>query len=140
MNADLIAAGLSPFEPEAAAIQAGRIMLEKIEELAAARADFSFETTLSGKGYARMIKEWRQIGYFVRLVFLRLDKPETSIQRVATRVASGGHHVPDDVVRRRYHAGLVNFETIYKPIVSEWRYYGNVKQPRILLGRGSNED
>lgn len=123
VNADLIAAGLSPFNPEQAAIKAGRLMLEELAELAQRGEDFAFETTLSGRAYVRMIRQWRQQGYRVKLIFLMLNRPEEAIARVTQRVAQGGHFVPDELVRRRFAAGLRNFKTLYCQEVDDWFLY-----------------
>lgn len=137
VNADLIAAGLSPFAPEAAAFQAGRLMLAEIESHVLARRTFAFETTLSGLVYARKIKTWRALGYAVELHFLSLPDSQTAKQRVALRVAQGGHSIPDDVIERRFEAGLENFEMIYKRLVDHWfKYDASVTPPR-LLGEGT---
>ena len=104
INADLIAAGFSPFQPEVAAIKAARMMLAEISGHAERGDSFAFETTLSGRGYVRMIRAWRKQDYFVKLIFLSLASSEEAIIRVAARVAQGGHHVPDEVVRRRFLA------------------------------------
>lgn len=133
INADLIAAGLSPFNPEVAAIQAGRIMLTEIAEKAAKRASFAFETTLSGHGYARHIVEWRDCGYRVELFFLSLDTPETAISRVKSRVEQGGHNVPEATIRRRFASGLANFHHLYKPLVDAWMLYDNSGNEPIRL-------
>ena len=109
INADLIAAGLSPFQPESAALRAGRIMLEEIAMRSARGDSFAFETTLSGKGYLRHIAQWRASGYRASLIFLGLPDAETAIRRVAWRVQQGGHHIPDAVIRRRFVKGLANF-------------------------------
>jgi predicted ABC-type ATPase len=105
VNADLIAAGLSPFRPDLIAIRAGRLMLNQIHEHASKGDSFSFETTLSGRGYARMIPRWQEQGYQVKLFFLRLPTPEMAIIRVKQRVLEGGHNVPEAVIRRRFHSG-----------------------------------
>lgn len=123
VNADLIAAGLSPFNPEKAAVKAGRLMLELLTELTQRGENFAFETTLSGRSYVRMIRQWRQQGFRVRLIFLTLASPEEAIARVAQRVAQGGHFVPDEIVRRRFAAGLRNFKTIYCHEVDDWFLY-----------------
>src|SRR5262249_18804852 len=102
VNADMIAAGLSPFDPASAALRAGRLMLEEIRRLAAARADFAFETTLSGRTYESMLQDFRNQGYFIYLYFLWLPAAEMNVERVANRVREGGHDVPEDDVRRRY--------------------------------------
>lgn len=132
INADLIAAGLSPFNPDIAAIQAGRLMLSEISEKAAKRQSFAFETTLSGHGYARHIVEWHRAGYRVELFFLSLDSPETAIARVEARVEQGGHNVPEATIRRRFASGIDNFHRFYKPLVDTWMHYdnsGNVPTP-----------
>lgn len=136
INADLIAAGLSPFAPEAAAVQAGKIMLERINSCAARGENFAIETTLSGKNYARDIPRWQESGYVVKLFFLRLPSPEIAIERVKNRVALGGHHIPDDVIRRRFTAGLENFEHLYKPLVDEWFLYDNTNIAPKLIDKG----
>ena len=133
INADLIAAGLSPFNPDIAAIQAGRIMLAEIAEKATKRESFAFETTLSGHGYARHIVEWRKAGYQVELFFLSLDTPETAIARVEARVEQGGHNVPEETIRRRFASGIENFHRIYKPLVDTWMHYDNSGNEPIPL-------
>ncbi len=138
VNADLIAAGLSPFQPETAAVRAGRIMLERITEHASRGISFAFETTLSGRGYARLIPQWRHSGYIVKLFFLQLPNPEMAIARVRQRVRGGGHNVPETVVHRRFHAGLKNFYDVYKPLVSEWSVFDNSGPEPILLAEGAN--
>lgn len=120
INADLIAAGLSPFAPDAAALRAGRLMLEEIRRHVAASDSFAFETTLAGRSYASMMKQWRALGYRISLVFLKLDSPELAITRVAERVRQGGHHIPEPVIRRRFAAGLRNFSDLYAPLVDAW--------------------
>lgn len=138
VNADLIAAGLSPFQPSVAMIKAGRIMLEQIHEHAVRGESFAFETTLSGRSYLRKIREWRRQGYQVKLFFLSLGEPEEAIARVKARVAHGGHNVPDDVVRRRFALGLHNFKTIYRSEVDVWRWYDNSGEEPKLIDEGTN--
>lgn len=133
INADLIAEGLSPFNPEAAAIRAGRLMLEEIERHVALGQSFALETTLSGLGYARQIPEWQHIGYRVELIFLALRTSEMAVKRVVLRVAQGGHNIPEAVIRRRYNAGLRNLEQIYKPLVDSWLHYDNSGLVPLLL-------
>lgn len=120
INADLIAAGLAPFAPQTAAIAAGRVMLQMIDDCVTRRESFAFETTLSGLGYARKIQLWRSLGFRVELFFLKLPSAELAVSRVAKRVEQGGHHVPSDVVARRFKSGLANFETTYQNIVDSW--------------------
>ena len=136
INADLIAAGLSPFRPDLTALRAGRLMLSMIRDYVRRGESFAFETTLSGRSYARLIPHWREQGYSVELFFLRLSRPEIAIARVKQRVAEGGHDVPEPVIRRRFHAGLRNFEHIYKGLVDEWAVYDNSGDEPVLLEEG----
>jgi len=138
VNVDLIAAGLSPFDPDRAAIRAGRIMLSEIERRVRKGESFAFETTLSGHAYARVIPAWRNAGYRVKLIFLSLPSPELAIARVAARVAQGGHHVANTVVRRRFHSGLRNFQDIYMKLVDEWWWYDNAEDTPKLISTGVN--
>lgn len=139
INADLIAAGISPFRPEAAAMRAGRLMLEEIAACIEQGDSFAFETTLSGRSYAMQIPKWRDAGYTVDLVFLRLRSVRLAISRVKMRVIQGGHHIPASVVRRRFHLGLQNFHDLYCPIVNRWRLFDNSEQSPQLLDMGENE-
>ncbi len=123
INADLIAAGLNPLQPESEAMQAGRLMLRMIDERVRRGDSFALETTLSGKGYARMIPKWQEQGYRVALFFLRLPMPEMSITRVRLRVLAGGHNIPEAVIRRRFPSGWSNFNSIYRDIVDDWAVY-----------------
>ena len=123
VNADMIAAGLNPFEPERSAVAAGRLMLRLIDDYVRKGETFAFETTLSGRSYARMIPSWQAQGYRVRLYFLSLPSPEMAISRVGNRVVEGGHDVPAEVVRRRFHAGMRNFQLIYRDLVDAWDLY-----------------
>lgn len=125
INADLIAAGIAPFAPETASLRAGRLMLQELTRHFIARTSFAFETTLSGRGYLRLIDEWQKAGYRVKLIFLELASAEEAIARVAQRVKQGGHHIPEDVIRRRFVAGKNNFKQLYAPIVDAWALYDN---------------
>ena len=138
VNVDLIAAGLSPFNPQRAAIQAGKIMLSEIKRRVRKGESFAFETTLSGHIYARWIPQWRRDGYRVRLIFLSLPDAEMAIERVAARVAQGGHHVANADVRRRFDSGLSNFQDIYTNLVDEWWWYDNSGPTLRLLSTGVN--
>ena len=137
INADLIAAGLSPFRPDLAAVRAGRLMLSMIREYASKGESFAFETTLSGRGYARLIPHWREQGYWIKLFILQLPTPEMAIARVRQRVLQGGHDVPEQTIRRRFHAGLRDFESIYRDMVDEWVVYDNRGDTPMLLAEGS---
>jgi len=138
INVDLIAAGLSPFDPDRAAIQAGRLMLSEIQRRVRKRESFAFETTLSGHVYARMIPEWRTRGYRVRLIFLGLPNPDMAIARVAMRVAQGGHDVSSIIIRRRFDAGLRNFQGIYMHLADNWEWYDNSGNTPQLISAGVN--
>lgn len=133
VNADLIAAGLSPFAPDQATYEAGRIMLNRLRELAAQRADFSFETTLSGRAYAPLLKEMRAAGYRIWMDFLWIPELSITQQRVKQRVAKGGHDIPDSVQQRRFHLGVRNLATLYRPLLDKWRLYDNThEQPQLV--------
>ena len=133
VNADLIAAGLAPFAPETAAVQAGRLMLQELARHFAARENFAFETTLAGRGYVHHIRAWQAAGYRVKLIFLQLDSPEEAIARVAQRVRQGGHAIPEATIRRRFAAGLENFQRLYAPLVDAWALYDNAGATPVLL-------
>lgn len=136
VNADLIAAGLSPFAPELVAVRAGRIMLDQIHEHVRKGESFAFETTMSGRIYLQLIPLWQAQGYIVKLFFLQLPSSEMAVARVRQRVAAGGHDVPEEVIRRRFDAGLRNFEQLYKPLVDEWVLYDNSGEEPIRLDEG----
>ncbi len=137
INADLIAAGLSPFRPEQAAIKAGRLMLREMAEHEARGESFAFETTLAGTRYARSIPRWQKAGYHVTLIFLSLPNSEMAIARVAERVRQGGHSVPVTVIRRRFAVGRRNFDRLYRNLVDDWVEYDNSDtEPRIIDWKG----
>ena len=125
VNADVIAQGLSGFAPENSAFEAGRIMLRRLKQLARKKKSFAFETTLASRSFAPWLREQKSSGYILTLVFLWLSSPELAQQRVRERVRLGGHHVPDDVVKRRYEVGLKNFFSLYKPVADTWTFYDN---------------
>lgn len=133
VNADLIAAGLAPFAPESAAVQAGRLMLRELARHFAARENFALETTLSGRAYLRMIRQWQAAGYKVKVIFFQLQNVDKAIARVAKRVAQGGHDIPEAVIRRRFAAGRANFEKLYAPLVDAWALYDNTGNVPVLL-------
>ena len=133
INADLIAAGLAPFNPESASFKAGRLMIAEIEECVDAGHSFAFETTLSGMSYLKKIDGWRACGYQVKLWFLSLPNEQIAVSRVARRVIQGGHNIPDDVIRRRFKAGLENFHQHYKQAVDSWAFYDSSgMRPRLI--------
>lgn len=133
VNADLIAAGLSPFKPEVVAMQAGKLMLKAMDEHIRKQESFVFETTLAGKIYARKISQWQALGYHVSLLFLRLHNVEIAIDRVAERVKQGGHYIAEDVIKRRYLSGWINFQNLYAPLVNDWAVYDNSEEQTILI-------
>jgi predicted ABC-type ATPase len=140
INADLIAAGLSPFDPDSAAMRAGRLMLEETDACAKRGESFALETTLAGKGYARRIPAWRAKGYHVTLYFLSLPDAATAVARVAERVRQGGHDIPEVVIRRRFEAGLRNLEGLYKPLVDAWAVYDNAGPAPVLVEQSETGD
>lgn len=139
VNADLIASGLSPFQPEMSAVRSGRIMLEEIHNHVRAGHSFAFETTLSGRLYARWIPRWRRQGYRVKMLYLRLASAELALARVGARILQGGHGVPGDVVVRRFASGWRNFERIYKPLVDAWVLYDNSGDAPVRIEAGGRE-
>ena len=138
INVDLIAAGISPFDPGRAAIRAGRLMLAEIRQRVQNNESFAFETTLSGLSYARLIPRWQDAGYGVKLIFLSLPTPELAIARVAVRVAQGGHAVTEAIIRRRFDNGLRNFKEIYLDLVDRWEWYDNSGSTPQLISAGAN--
>jgi predicted ABC-type ATPase len=132
INADLIAAGLSPFNPDLAAFKAGRIMLREIEAISLSGHNFAFETTLSGVHYLTQIKLWQNLGYTVKLWFIKLSTTELAIERVKSRVEQGGHDIPQATILRRFTSGLKNLEK-FKLIVDSWVIYdGDVVIPKLI--------
>lgn len=143
VNADVIARGLSGFNSEAAAFEAGRIMLQRLRQLAQARASFALETTLASRTFAPWIAELCATGYAFDLMFFWLPTAETAVARVQDRVRGGGHNVPEETIRRRYRAGLRNFFQLYRPLTATWRFYDNSHPPgpRLLAsGVGPREE
>ncbi|MFA5555489.1 MAG: zeta toxin family protein [Flavobacteriaceae bacterium] len=133
VNADEIAKGLSPFQPEKVAFEAGRIMLGRINELLKNNENFAFETTLSTKSYKNKIKEAQQKGYTVILLFFWLQSIELAKERVKTRVSEGGHNIEPEVIERRYIKGIKNLFDIYLPIVDGAFIFDNSEQKHELL-------
>ena len=126
VNVDLIANGLSPFDPERAALRAGRIMLDQIHSLGNRGQDFGFETTLSGKSYLRLLEELKQKkGYNIHLFFLWISSVKLALERIELRVQQGGHDIPEAVVRRRFNKGISNFFQFYRPVVDRWIIFNN---------------
>ena len=139
INVDLIAAGLSPFDPARASIRAGRLLLEEIKRRVRRADSFAFETTLSGRNYARMIPGWRASGYQVKLIFLTLPSADLAVARVAARVAQGGHDVAEAVIRRRFESGFRTFKNLYRRLVDSWILYdsSDILLQHIAAGENS---
>ncbi len=136
VNADEIARGLSPFNPEDVAIEAGRLMLQRIELLLEREASFSIETTLATKSYINLVRRAQAKGYQVKILFFWLNSPELAIQRVAERVAKGGHNIPEPIIRRRYASGIKNLFNLFMSEVDYWDIYDNSKYPRKQIACG----
>jgi len=133
VNADVIASGLSAFEPERVAIDAGRVMLRRLRDLSNKRESFAFESTLAARSYAPWLKQLRDVGYEVHLLFVWLHSAELAIERVAERVRRGGHFIGPDKVRRRYQRGIRNLLDLYIPIADTWAIYDNSQHGSPLL-------
>lgn len=136
VNADEIAKGLSPFNPEEVAIEAGKLMLRRINLLLSRHATFAIETTLATKSYKNLVKTAQASGYQVVLLFFWLSSPEMAEERVMQRVLSGGHNIPKDVIHRRYWAGLRNLFEIFVPVVDLWSLYDNADEARVIVKNG----
>lgn len=136
INADLIAAGLSPLAPERAALSAARLMLAEIDRLMAAREDFAFESTLSGRTYVSRLEHLKAIGYHLEIVYLRVASPRLLLKRIAARVRQGGHTVPKADVLRRFTRSQHNFDTVYRPLADAWAMYENSGAKPILVAQG----
>ena len=139
VNADEIARGLSPFQPEKVALEAGRIMLQRIDELLKKLEDFAIETTLSTRSYVQTIKKAKEKGYNVTLVYFWLNSPQLAIARVKRRVTEGGHDIPEEVIRRRYKKGIHNLFKLFIPICDYWILIDNSQKPYILVAEGQED-
>lgn len=133
INADLIAQGLSPFAPDAAAFQAGRLMLKEIDRFAEQRVDFGIESTLSGTSYLNLIRRLRTQGYAVHIFFLWVPNVDLSLSRIRDRVLEGGHNVPEPVVRRRYERSIKNFLRVYRHEADTWNLFDNSERVPLLV-------
>ena len=140
VNADEIARGLSPFNSESVAIEAGRLMLSRIEELIERDESFSIETTLATKSYINLVRRAQAKGYNVRVLFFWLNSPELALQRVAERVEKGGHNIPADVIRRRYVAGIRNLFRLFMREVDYWEIYDNSEYPAVQIATGGKNE
>ncbi len=139
VNADEIARGLSPFQPETVSFQAGRIMLNRIKELLREGKDFGFETTLSTKSYVPLLKDAKGKGYTIVLIYFWLESVELAKRRVLERVNKGGHNVPSDIIERRYNRGLTNFFHLYQALAQRWIIYDNSKATPLPIAKGEGQ-
>lgn len=139
INADLIAAGLSPLAPARAMRPAGRLVLRELKRLTEARESFALESTLSGRTYIDHVKQWKSIGYHIAMVFLQLDAPELSVNRIATRVVQGGHHVPTEDALRRFDRCSNNFETNYRPLADVWSVFNSSNLDPMLVAHSAKQ-
>jgi predicted ABC-type ATPase len=135
INADLIAAGLSPFSPRTVALKAGKLVLEQIHRFAAKGIDFAFETTLSGKLYVNLLKSLKAKGYRIHLFFLWIPSSGLAISRIKNRVAEGGHDVPAEDVIRRFNRSIANFFRLYQPLSDSWLLFNNAESNPILIAQ-----
>ena len=135
-NADEIARGLSPFNPESVAIEAGRLMLKRMNYLLAKNESFSIESTLATRSYYRLIEKAHQQGYEITLLYFWLKSPEQALERVAERVSKGGHNIPKDIVIRKFYEGIDNLFNIYMPLVDSWLLVDNSVTPRSIIATG----
>ena len=136
VNADEIARGLSPLDPDSMAIEAGKLMKARAEQLLEGEENFAMETTLSARTYIKLIKRAREKGFRVQLIFFWLKSPETAITRVAQRVQEGGHNVPQNVIIRRYYTGLNNLFNLFMPIVDVWMLFDNSDMQKVMIATG----
>jgi predicted ABC-type ATPase len=133
LNADLIARGISPFNPESVALEAGKLFLKRMDTIVSNKESFAFETTLSGLNYIDRIRNWKKTGYEIILYFLKLPSEEMALKRVQTRVSEGGHNVPENVIIRRFHRGWINLQKHYKHMVDDWVVFDNSGDIPLIL-------
>ena len=133
INADLIAQGLSPFRPNKVAVEAGRLMIQHINDCVKRNEPFAFETTLSGKGYIKKIKDWKAKQYEIIIYYLKVPSVEFAIERVKLRVAQGGHNVPEQDIIRRFGRSWINFQQIYKSLADSWIVFDTSGNQPIIL-------
>ncbi len=138
VNADLIAQGLSPFDPNKAALTAGKLVVQQIQDFARQGVDFGFETTLSGRSYVKYLKKFSVQGYQLHLFFLWIPTADLALSRIKERVFEGGHHVPEDDVRRRFSRSLSNFFSLYNPLFTSWMIFNNTGIRPALIAKAKN--
>lgn len=140
VNSDEFAKGLSPFDPSKAAIQASKYMLMKINYLLKKKADFAIETTLATRTLHKTVKKAQEAGYTVTLLYFWLNSPELAVERVRARVEAGGHNIPEETVRRRYHTGIYYFFNLYAPICERWILADNSQIPFRVIAEGTGNE
>ena len=140
INADLIASGLSPFNPSLVELKAGRIFLEELKRLAQTKVNFSFESTLSGQSYISLLKHWKTQGYRIEIIYLRLKSPSLSLERVSDQVKQGGHNIPEATVLRRFDRSWKNFVHLYQPLADAWSIYDNSESIPQFLEKKNETD
>jgi predicted ABC-type ATPase len=140
INADEIARGLAPLHPQSVAITAGKLMVQRLRDLLNAKKNFAFETTAAGTNYVKYLQNARQIGYEINLMYLWLSSPDLAVKRVEHRVTEGGHHVPEEVVRRRFKAGLKNIIHHYLPLAHTALILDNSAEQQRIIARKSIDD
>lgn len=138
VNADLIAQGLSPFKPRAAAFRAGKLVLSRIHDFVRTGADFGFETTLSGKAYVNLFKRLKSAGYRIHIFFLWMPGAGLGLLRIKDRVSGGGHGVPAADVERRFRRSVVNLFRLYKPLADSWIFFDNTGAKPVIIAEGTN--
>lgn len=139
VNADVIAQGLAGFDPDSAAVEASRIMLERLHKLADQRADFAFETTLAARSYTGWLNQLRATGYAIHLCYFWLASADLAVARVAQRVQRGGHDIPEATIRQRYERSLRNFFSLYQSVVTTWQFFDNTREePALLIASGDD--
>lgn len=139
INADLIAQGLSPFQPSKMDVEAGRLMIQHIDECVKRNESFAFETTFSGKGYVYKIKNWKSQLYEIIIYYLKLPSIDFAIERVRLRVAQGGHNIPDHIIKRRFDKSWNNFQKIYKPLADSWIVFDTSGKIPVILDKSEKE-
>jgi predicted ABC-type ATPase len=140
VNADSIAAGLSPFKPESVALQAGRLMLGRLHSLSGAAVDFAFETTLASRTFVQFLEGCQTNGYTINLLYIWLESADLAVQRVAARVRSGGHSIPEATIRRRFELGRHNFVQLYMPLADFWKVYDNSGNSPFLVAQAMRKE
>jgi len=140
VNADAIAAGLSPFQPASVALQAGRLMLQRLESLAALGVDFGFESTLAARTFVSFLESCRERGYEIHVLYVWLQDVELAVARVAARVEAGGHAIPEETIRRRYETGRRNAVNLYLPLADEWQILDNSTELVLVAEGGAGKE